>query len=199
MKKKYSLPRILLGYFLRGVLIVAPIAVTIYAVYAVINGLNNILPTRIPGLGLIIILSAVTIIGYLSSNFIFKQIEDIIESAITKTPLTKLIYTSIKDLVATFVDKKKAFSHPVLVTMDKDNGIRKIGFVTKQDLSIIGIEESVSVYFPFSFALTGELCIVPAGSISKIDHWHSADAMKFIVSGGVTELKEEPTKHSPHN
>jgi uncharacterized membrane protein len=195
MDKKYSLPRLLLGYFLRGVLVVVPTAVTIYFVYLVINSLNNILPTKIPGLGLVIILATVTVVGYISSNFLFKQFEDFIESAISRTPLTKLIYSSIKDLVSTFVDKKKAFSHPVLVIMDKANGVRKIGFVTKNDLSRVGIEGSVAVYFPFSFAFTGELYIVPGDSVSKIDDWHSADAMKFIVSGGVTELKEEHTKH----
>ncbi len=195
MTKKYSLPRLLLGYFLRGVLVVAPIAVTIYAVYFVINSLNNILPTKIPGLGLVIILATVTVVGYISSNFLFRQLEDLIESTISKTPITKLIYTSIKDLLSTFVDKKKAFSYPVLVIIDKANGIRKIGFVTKNDLSLVGIKGSVAVYFPFSFAFTGELFIVPSDSVSKIDDWHSADAMKFVVSGGVTELKEEHTKH----
>lgn len=195
MTKNSSFPRLVLGYFLRGLLVVVPIAATIYIVYFVINSLNNILPTKIPGLGLVIILAAVTVVGYISSNFLFRQFEDFIETTINRTPLTKLIYTSIKDLVATFVDKKKAFSHPVLVTIDKTNGIRKIGFVTKNDLSLIGIEGSVAVYLPFSFALTGELFIVPSDSVSKIDDWHSPDAMKFVVSGGVTELKEEHTKH----
>lgn len=196
MDKKTSLPRQILGYFLRGILVVVPIAVTIYVVYVVINSLNNILPTKIPGLGLVIMLTAVTVVGYISSNFLFKQIEDFIEKTISKTPLTKLIYSSIKDLVSTFVDKKKAFSHPVLVVMDKANGIRKIGFVTKNDLSLIGIEGSIAVYFPFSFAFTGELYIVPSDSVSKIDDWHSAEAMKFIVSGGVTEVKEEHLRHN---
>jgi uncharacterized membrane protein len=140
-------------------------------------------------------LLTITVVGYLSSKVLFKELEGFIESTINRTPITRLIYTSIKDLLSTFVDKKKAFSHPVLVVMDKANGVRKIGFVTKNDLSLVGIEGSVAVYFPFSFAFTGELYIVPGESVSKIDDWHSADAMKFVVSGGVTELKEEHNKH----
>jgi uncharacterized membrane protein len=195
MNNKYSLVRNVISHFLRGVLVVAPVAVTIYAIYFAINSIDKMLPFKIPGLGLIVILSAVTLIGYLSSTFIFRALADFVESTLTRTPLTKLIYSSIKDLVGTFVDKKKSFRHPVLVTVDKLNNIQRIGFVTKDDLSIIGIKDRVAVYFPFSYSFTGTLFIVPTENVTVIENWHSADAMKFIVSGGVTEVKEEHPKH----
>ena len=102
-----------------------------------------------------------------------------------RIPLVSLIYYSIKDLILAFVGDKKKFNHPVLVTMYKDTGIKKIGFITQADLSHLNIIDHVAVYMPMSYSLSGELFIVPTENITYLDA-SSTDVMKMLVSGGVS-------------
>ena len=61
-------------------------------------------------------------------------------------------------------------------------------FITKKDLSEVGIKDLVAVYFPHSYNFSGNLFLVSADNITPLPNFKSADAMKFIVSGGVTDL-----------
>lgn len=180
--------RRLLGFFLRGLLVVAPAFVTVYAIVKVVQFLDSLIPGTYPGLGLLIFLVGITIIGYYSSSFLFRQFLDWIEGFFYKAPVTKLIYGSIKDLFSAFVGDKKTFTQPVMVMLFKEAGIQKLGFITQNDLSQIGIKDMVAVYFPHSYAFTGNLYIVPKENVTILHDFPAADAMKFIVSGGVTEI-----------
>ncbi len=112
------------------------------------------------------------------------------ERMIEKAPLVKLIYSSVKDLVEAFVGEKRRFNKPVLVRLEKDSQINRIGFITKEDLTDMGIDrEMVAVYLPFSYSFAGELIILPRENITFLNT-SGTDAMKFIISGGVTEIKE---------
>jgi uncharacterized membrane protein len=105
--------------------------------------------------------------------------------------VTKVIYSSLKDLFSAFVgDKKKMFSQPVMVMLFKEAGIQKLGFITKQDLEIIGVKGMAAVYFPHSYNFSGNLYLVPKENITVLHDFPAADAMKFIVSGGVTEIEK---------
>jgi uncharacterized membrane protein len=119
---------------------------------------------------------------------------DFIESVFSKSPVTKLIYTSIKDLFAAFVGDKRTFTQPVMVLLFKDAGIQKLGFITKSDLSEIGIPDMVAVYFPHSYNFSGNLYLVPKENITVLTSFDAADALKFIVSGGVTEISSRRLK-----
>lgn len=183
-----------LNYFLQGLLIVGPIAVTIYILFMVFNYVDTIipfelvLPFRIPGLGLLLIILLISIVGYLGSSYAINPFMAVIEKGIERAPLVKLIYSSIKDLIAAFVGEKKRFNHPVLVTINKEAGIQRIGFITQNDLSDIGLpNEKVAVYFPFSYSFAGELLIVPKENIAMINA-SGTEMMKFVISGGVTEI-----------
>ena len=95
----------------------------------------------------------------------------------------------MKDLFSAFIgDKKKMFSQPVMVMLFKEAGIRKLGFVTQEDLSAFGLEDLVAVYFPHSYNFSGNLYLVPKENITVLPQMQGADALKFIVSGGVTEI-----------
>ncbi len=182
--------RRLLKYFLQGLFFLAPVSITVYILYSAFYFVENLLPTKIPGLGILILISAVTLTGYLGSTILSKLFTYFGEF-MEKIPFVKLIYTSLKDIFEAFVGQKKKFDKPVLVKMSKTQDIERIGFITQNDLKQIGIEgEKVAVYFPFSYAITGELLIVPAAHVSPI-HASSADVMRFIVSGGVTHIEEE--------
>jgi uncharacterized membrane protein len=105
-----------------------------------------------------------------------------------KTPLLKIIYSSVKDLIEAFVGEKKRFTQPVLVTMTREPVIQRIGFVTENDLTNLGIPlGKLAVYFPFSYGFNGQLFIVPAENVTPINA-SGTEMMKFIISGGVTEI-----------
>ncbi len=186
-----------INYFLQGLFYIAPIGATVFILYQVFVFFDNILPLKIPGLGILIIILSIAIVGFLGGLFIKKPIASFLERYINKAPIVKIIYSSVKDLMGAFVGKKKRFDKPVLVKLYNNSELQKIGFITQQDLSSLGLGNTkVAVYFPHSYNFSGNLLIIPIESITPLDA-SSADIMKFIVSGGVTEitLLEEKTEN----
>ena len=192
----------IVGYFLQGLLYTVPIAITIYIIYQLFLSIDDIIPVDKPGLGILILFSGITVLGFLGSTIIAQPIIAYFTKFIEKAPLVKTIYSSIKDLVSAFVGKKKRFDRPVLVKVNKDSNLEKLGFITQNDLRNFGIEgDKVAVYLPHSYAFSGNLFVISKENVTPINA-SSADVMKFIVSGGVVnfgngnkdELSEESEK-----
>lgn len=179
----------LLAYFIRGVLLIVPFALTGYIVSMAINWVDRIIRINIPGLGMIISIAAITLFGYLGSSLLVRSIFDAIEKFVIKVPLINLIYTSLKELIAAFVGKKKKFDKPVLVTVNIERMIQKIGFITQTDLKNLKLPGSVAVYVPQSYGFSGELYIVPKEIVKPLHGLSGTEVMKFIISGGVTDLQ----------
>lgn len=176
----------LLTYFIQGILYTAPVGLTIYVLYSIFIWVDNIIPFKFPGLGIVVVILLLTFLGFIGNAFFLKPIMSFFDKLLGRTPLAKIIYTSVKDLLGAFVGKEKKFKVPVLITINKENNIEKIGFLTRDDLSLIGIKDKkVAVYCPHSYAFSGEMFIVSADNIKKLDIG-TTEAMKFIVSGGVT-------------
>lgn len=180
----------LLKYFFRGLLFLVPLALTIYIVVESINFLDNIIDVALPGVGLVIILAIITIFGYLASTLLARPLFDALERALIKIPLVSLIYTSIKDLIGAFVGEKRKFDEPVVVLMDANTGLKKLGFITQEDLNVIDLPGEVAVYLPHSYNFSGNLYILPRERVTKLDA-PGSEVMKFIVSGGVSGFGEE--------
>lgn len=181
----------LLGYFLKGALLTVPLAATLYVIYKIFEIIDGILPFNIPGLGLLTLIVFLTIVGYAGGYVIGQPIIQYFQHLLDKAPLVKTIYTAIKDLLSAFVGKEKRFDRPVLVKLNKDSNVEKLGFITREDLTSLGIEsDKVAVYLPHSYAFSGNLFIVPKENVRPIDA-SSADIMKFIVSGGVSKTSKE--------
>ncbi len=181
-------------YFLRGLILAGPIALTVYIVIISVTWVDNLIPIKIPGLGLVIVLSGTVILGYLANTLIAKPIFMLLEKAMRKVPLVNFIYTSINDLVKAFVGEAKRFNSPVLVSFDKEGILHKPGFITSEDLSNIGLPGHVAVYFPHSYNFSGNLFIVDKKYVKPIDG-NNSEIMKYIVSGGVSgkfEVKKQP-------
>jgi uncharacterized membrane protein len=181
------------SYFFRGLLFAAPIFITVYTLFLFFQWMDGLIqglfPDLFPGAGILILLVFITFIGFLTKLFFFDAVMELLEDIFGQTPITKLIYSSIKDLFSAFIgDKKKMFSQPVMVLLFKDAGIHKLGFVTKEDLSGLGLKNLVAVYFPHSYNFSGNLYLVPRENITPLPQLQGADAMKFIVSGGVTDF-----------
>jgi uncharacterized membrane protein len=177
-----------INYFLQGLLYIVPITVTLYVVVWTFQKIDGILPFQFPGLGLIIIISLITIIGFLGSAVITSPINAFFQNLLKRAPLLKTIYSSVKDLMNTFVGNKKGFSEPVLVKVYENSTIERIGFITNEDVESLNIAKGkVLVYMPHSYAISGQLFVVEKKNVSPIDK-SSAEIMKLIVSGGVTEI-----------
>ncbi|CAN5396617.1 DUF502 domain-containing protein [soil metagenome] len=179
--------RRLLKYFLRGLLFLVPITVTLYIIVGSIQWLDNLIPVSIPFLGLLIILTIITVFGYLGTTLLAKPFFDLFEEVLIRLPLVNIIYTSLKDLIGAFVGDKKKFNKPVMVCMNNEAQVYKLGFVTQVDLSQIGMPGKVAVYLPHSYNFSGNLFFVPLESVTPLDV-SSAEMMKFIVSGGVSGI-----------
>lgn len=176
----------ILSYFFRGLLFLTPLAVTVYVIYAIFIFLDGLIPVPIPGIGILMVLGLITFIGYLASLFFAKRLFDWFERGMVKIPLVNLLYTSIKDLMGAFVGEKKKFSSPVLVEIS--DTLLRPGFITQEDLSIIDKPDLVAVYFPHSYNVSGNVYLVPRDKVKPLTGVKSSDVMKFMVSGGVSNL-----------
>ncbi|MEL7063760.1 MAG: DUF502 domain-containing protein [Bacteroidota bacterium] len=185
----------LFGYFMRGLLLVVPLALTFYIISMALNMIDGLIGTRFPGLGIGILLSSITLFGYLGSILLFQSAFDFTEKWIGKLPLVSTIYSSLKELIFAFVGKEKKFDKPVLILFDKEAQLKRLGFVTQQDLTQLGLPGSIAVYVPHSYNLSGDLFILPKETITPLNI-SSAEIMKFIVSGGVAGV-QGPEKASP--
>ena len=80
---------------------------------------------------------------------------------------------------------------PVLFEMGKGSGVFKMGFITKEDLSELDILDKVAIYTPLSYNLSGIMYLVNRDQVQVLNDVGAGEAMKFIMSGGVTELDDE--------
>lgn len=176
-------------YFFNGTLFIVPLVATAYFIFVSFQWLDTRLNLPYPGVGFAIILSVITIFGYFTSNFAFKTFAAWFDHGMNRIPLVKLIYSAVKDLLAAFVGDKRKFDKPVLVTINKENTIHRIGFVTQSDVSELGLPDMVVVYFPQSYAFAGDHFLVSKENVKPLNISGSV-AMKFIVSGGISGFKE---------
>jgi uncharacterized membrane protein len=177
----------LLNYFFRGLVLIAPIAVTIYVVWVLFTRIDGWLGLPVPGLGFVLTIALITLAGFLASTFITRGFFGILESVFERLPFVRLVYSSTRDLLDAFVGEKRRFDRPVLVRLSGASEARAVGFVTQPSLERLGLPGQVAVYLPFSYSVAGHVLIFPATSVEPIDAG-SAEVMAFVVSGGVTEV-----------
>lgn len=177
-------------YFFNGTLFIVPLVATVYFIIVSFQWLDSRLNLPYPGVGFAIILTVITVFGYFTSNFAFKTFSSWFDHVVNRIPLVKLIYSSVKDLMAAFVGEKRKFNKPVLVTINKENNLHRVGFITQSDLAELGLPDMVVVYFPQSYAFAGDHFVVPKENIKPLDV-SGAVAMKFIVSGGISGFKDQ--------
>ena len=206
--------RKLFQYFLQGLIILAPIGITIWAITALFNFIDNILPDLvgrlfphllgtdaqgnardIPGLGFVVVILIVILVGYISSSFIVGRLVELVDKILDKVPGVKLIYSTVKDFFEAFAGNKRKFNKPALINIGAPD-VWRIGFITQQDVSDFGLLEHVAVYVPKSYAFTGDLYFVKRERVRVLPELSSGDAMKFAISGGVTDIEEDPVQHT---
>ncbi|KAA5537171.1 DUF502 domain-containing protein [Taibaiella lutea] len=178
--------------FLQGIVILGPIGITAYAIIFVFRGLDGMLPwfsEQAPGIGFLIIVAFITIVGYSGTRFFFgRWLVEGFSYLLEHTPGIKHIYSSVKDVMDSFVGDKKKFNHPVWVRTNANPEIWRIGFLTQNDLTDLGQPDKVSVYLPHSYAISGWVIIVSIDEVKPVEGMNAAEAMKFAVSGGIAGM-----------
>ena len=178
-------------YFLQGLLILAPVSITVYAIYVVFDKIDGILRPviNIPGIGFVIIIGFILLVGYLSSFFMMSRILSLIDKLLDKTPGIKLFYSFIKDFFEAFAGNKKKFTKGVLANIE-NNDVWRVGFITQEDMSSFSFPDYVAVYVPMAYSVAGQVYVLPKERVKPITNISSAQTMKFAVSGGVTDVIE---------
>ena len=175
----------LLNHFFRGVVLLAPLAFTVYVCVRVFVTIDGWLGIPIPGVGFLATVALITLFGFVASSFITRRMLSLVEGMLERLPFVRLLYSSTKDLLNAFVGEKRRFDKPVLVAPYASGEARALGFITQETLTSMGMMEHVAVYLPQSYNFAGALLIFPPSAVTVLDA-ESADVMAFIVSGGVT-------------
>lgn len=187
----------LLKNFLEGLLILVPVVVTMYVVFFVFTTIDGWLNLPIPGIGFFVTIGIIILVGRLGSNVFVKRVFESLEEILIKAPFVKLLYTSIKDLIAAFMGEKKRFDQPVIVTLIPGGQAGAIGFVTRQSLRFLGLTDHVAVYFPQSYNFAGNLLVFPRDQVRPLNA-ESSEVMTFLVSGGVSGGVSESPQVEAH-
>lgn len=200
--------RKLIQLFFQGLIILAPIVITAWAVISLFNFVDSILPNllrilfpdtpgiedvyqrRFPGLGFVLVILIVMVVGYISSTIIVSKLVQLFDNILERTPGVKIIYTTVKDFLEAFAGNKRKFDRAVLVSIEAPD-VYRIGFITHEELSEFGLREHIAVYVPHSYAFSGVLYLVKRERVKVLSDTPSSDAMKFVVSGGVTEIDDD--------
>jgi uncharacterized membrane protein len=201
-EKRKSIGNRIARYFFQGLLLAAPASFTfilIVKIFEVLNSNTNAIFEQLfhfsfPGLGILVFAIFIVFLGFLGSTVIVQPLLSVLENLLEHTPLVKDIYSSFKDFISAFLSNKKKFNKPVIVEMGKGAGIFRLGFITDEDLVEFHIQDKVAVYIPMSYTFTGQLFIVNKDQISELPPNMSADMIKYILSGGVTNLEDKDQK-----
>lgn len=181
--------------FLQGLAILGPFAATVWIIWYIVSSIDNIIPSvseKFPGLIFLVVILGTAAIGFLGKKFILGRILiDSFDYLLEHTPGIKFIYTSLKDVMTSFVGDKKKFNKPVLIKTSANPEIWRVGFLTQEDMGHVGFPNYVSVYLPHSYAVSGWVVFVPHEDMKPLNNISAAQAMKFAVSGGVAGFAAE--------
>ena len=175
----------LVQYFVRGLLVTTPVALTLWICWWAVSTIDNLLPLGFPGAGILVTVTAITLIGALAGTLVTRGVLAEIERLLEGLPFVRIVYTSIKDLLSAFVGERRRFNRPVRIRLDHDVDVWYLGFVTADSLGHLGMPGHVAVYLPWSYSFAGRVILVPARDVLPISG-NSTDMLAFIISGGVT-------------
>ena len=176
-------------YFIKGLVVFVPMTLTVFIFVWAFTSFNSLfigwLPGYFPGFGILLTVALIFLIGFIASNFLGKRLFALVERIFTGLPLVKLLYSAVKDMIEAFAGDKKSFDKPVIATIAPGGAAKVVGFVTRDSLENLGLEDHVAVYTPQSYNFAGNVLLFPKEAITPLDI-DSSQAMAFVVSGGVS-------------
>jgi uncharacterized membrane protein len=182
----------LLNYFLRGLVVVVPLALTLYVCAVIFKTIDSWLGLPIRGAGFVLALALITLVGFMASSLITRSLIGALDRMFERLPFVRLLYSSAKDMLNAFVGEKRRFDKPVLASLSADGSVKVLAFLTSDSLDTLGLVDQVTVYMPQSYGFAGHILVVPANRVERIDA-DAAEVMAFIISGGVTQVERRMT------
>ena len=176
-------------YFLRGLVVITPVALTLWVCWWVVSTVDSFVDIGIPGAGIVITLVVITLAGALASNLLTRGLVGFIDQLLERLPFVRLLYSSTKDLLNAFVGEQRRFNRPVRAQLDQAGQLWTLGFVTAEGMERLGMPGFVAVYLPQAYNFAGNLLIVPSDHVQRVEG-DAAEIMAFIVSGGVSGSAE---------
>lgn len=187
----------LMTWFLNGLLVVAPIGITLYILIYLFQlvdsaGKQILLSMNLPpftGLGVVVTIVLLVLIGFISQLWLSRKLLAWTEQLIARFPGLKTVYSMIKDTIHSLIGEKRAFSQVVLVT--HEDGGKRIGFLTTEDVTAFYLRtDYIAVYVPHALQVSGELRLYPRDIVEFIDT-PVEEAMRFCLTAGVAAKKED--------
>jgi uncharacterized membrane protein len=179
--------KVLLKYFLNGVLFLTPVMLTIVIVSKILSvwdkTAGEIFPVEIPGMALVISIVVIIVTGYVASWWLSAKLMGYIDKIFTRVPVVHFIYGIIKDTLTNLLGEKKAFGKVAVIRIPNTN-MKMLGFITSNDLAYIGFRDHIAVYVMQSMQWAGVTLLVPKEDIEILEGVKMEDVMKFIVSAG---------------
>ena len=191
------------NYLLTGVIVTAPVAITVYMSYHLVVWINsvtshlipqqwkigNFVPYAVPGLGLVLLIAALMLVGMLTTGYVGKFFVKLWERIIRKMPVVSSFYSLMKQIFETFLSQKsRSFSEVVLVQYPRKD-LWTIAFVSKDETGgevadKVG-QKMLSIYVPTTPNPTsGFLIFVPENDVIKLD-MSVEDGIKYVLSCGI--------------
>ena len=197
-------------YFLAGLILWAPLSITIWVITWVFDLLDSVLPValrsevlfgvHIPGFGVLVVVLFILVTGFLAANLIGQKLVDLWEGFMRRIPLVRSIYSSVKQVSDTILAPNgQAFRQAVLVQYPR-HGAWTIAFLTGSpapDVATLLPTECVSVYVPTTPNPTsGFFLMMPKTEVIELSIGVDA-ALKYVVSMGT--VPPQATKQKPTN
>jgi uncharacterized membrane protein len=196
--------------FVTGIILLAPVSATLWVINLLLATLNPVttlvidflltalrqpvpVPPATAGVVVVVTGNLITVtvlvgiilmVGWLSRT-VLGSVVAMIGDFIARLPVLGLVYSSVRDLVNAVSGKEKRFQHPVWVKPISNSPLRFIGFITREDLAMLGAKGDVAVYLPHSYNISGNLIIVPRRVVRPIKT-QSADLFAFVATGGMS-------------
>ncbi|MEQ9144852.1 MAG: DUF502 domain-containing protein [Parvibaculaceae bacterium] len=204
--KKAGLGARLRTYFLTGLVVAAPIWITIYLTRWFIDFIDEYivsffpeayhpdkyLPFTVPGIGVVIVLVALTVLGALTANFFGRRILGWGERLVDRMPVVRNIYNALKQIFETVISQSGSSFRDVGLIEYPRRGLYALVFITTKTKGEVlekatTDEELVSVFLPTTPNPTsGFLLFVPKSDITVLD-MSVEEAAKLIISAGLVE------------
>src|SRR5690606_37761377 len=174
--------------FLQGLVIIGPVAASIYILYLIFSSIDSLIPglAIFPGLGFVTVICVVTLVGYLGTRFFFgRWLVEAFDMLLEHTPGIKHVYSAFKEELDSFMGDKKKFNNPVWVRVSYTPEVWRISFLTQNEIPEMEEGQKCAVYLPHSYAISGWVVIADKVDIKPVEGMNATEAMKFAVSGGV--------------
>lgn len=179
-------------YFINGVIVLVPIAITLFVVTQVFAFtewlVGRFLPSymKFTGIPLLVMLAGIVLIGLLSTHWALQWLLAWAEKMLNRIPGVKFVYNSVKQLSSAMLDSKSLLSNPVLVPFPYP-GSFSLGFITGDVSDCLAEklpEDHVCVFVPMSLNLTAGFNIFVPRSEVRILDVTSESALQYVLTAG---------------